>query len=73
MTRSSMSMEAERKHKSPCGATLLAAPPQRPRGSPAGAARSAAQRGLDRQLRRGEGAAARVVRGEGLGKGGYGA
>src|SRR5262249_13583236 len=49
----------------------LAAPPARC-GSLAGAARSAAQRGLDMPRRIGEGEAPMSVRGEGLGQGGFG-
>ena len=63
---------ADRKNKSPFGATPLAVPPQRPPLEWRAARRSTAHRGLDMQLRRGEGAASRVVRGEGLGKGGCG-
>jgi len=50
----------------------LAAHPQRPPLERRAARRSAARRGLDMQLRSGEGAASRVVRGDGLGKGGCG-
>jgi len=54
--------------------TPLHAPPAR-RGSPPerpAARRRAAQYGLDRPRRMGEGEASRVVRGDGLGKGGFG-
>ena len=63
---------AVRKHTSPFGATPLAAPPKRPLLERRAARRSTAQRGMDMPSRSGEGAASRVVRGEGLGKGGFG-
>ena len=64
----------DRKYKRPFRATPLAAPPAPPAGghalplalaAPAGAARSQAQRGLDRQLRMEAGEASRGVQGEG--------